>query len=256
MKKNSPKTFIIILVIFIATCIVAYSAIKNSTSNESPKDFELVNGYTLQIDTTYNLYVFKPSFSRIELAIETMPSKDNDSIVFCAAAAFTKSIRKTFSIDNIVGGYISGDVVHNICATPSYYGRFVYGDDQWKFIETDNFPTIYSIISQKGSMFTQRWVIKNSEIYRPYARGDSTDNRFIYRALCEKNDSLMIAQSNHFIPYNLFVKALKAYGIENALYMDMGSGWNHSFYRDTNNDLHIIFPKTHNHCTNWITFYK
>lgn len=54
----------------------------------------------------------------------------------------------------------------------------------------------------------------------------------------------------------LFVKALKAYGVENALYMDMGSGWNHSFYRDNHDSIHVLFPKTHNYCTNWITFYR
>ena len=49
------------------------------------------------------------------------------------------------------------------------------------------------------------------------------------------------------------------YGIdadENALYMDMGAGWNHSFYRDSSNVLHILHPKTHSYPTNWLVVYK
>lgn len=246
--KNNYKSIIPIFI-----CLLV---IMTSFSINAAKKDEKTWIYSLQIDTTYNLFVFKPSFSRVELEVGTMPSKDNDSIAFCAAAAFTKSIKNQFTIDNIVGGFIAGKISDNITATPEHYGRFISVKNKWKFVEVTDSSAIDSTLLQQGSMFTQRWIIKRDEIYIPYARKDSTDKRFIYRALCERNDTLMVAQSKRYIPYNLFVKALKAYGIENALYMDMGPGWNHSFYRDAENELHILFPHTHNYCTNWITFYK
>ena len=259
MKKNREKYIAIILVLILAIGLIAYKAIETKNEINAIKTKTTPNQvqeYSMQIDTTFNLYVFKPNFSKVKLEIGKMPSTNNDSIAFCAAAAYTLYEKDTFAIDNIVGGYISNGRPHNICFKRAHYGRFVCINNQWEFIEIDNFSAIENTIVEDGSMFTQQWVIKSGDIYRPYARKDSTDSRFIYRALCEKNDTLMIAQSNHHIPYYLFVKALKAYGMENALYMDMGSGWNHSFYRDNANELHIIFPRCHHYCTNWITFYK
>lgn len=244
IKLTRPLIGVIIALI---VCLIGFIAGVGETST---------NTYYLDIDTTYNLYVFKPTFSRIELKIGTMPSTDNDSIAFCGAAAFTESLSDTFIADNIIGGYIAGDNSHNTdTILPDYYGRFVSIGDCWQFVEIDNFSAIDNTLARCGSMFTQRWVIKNSEIYRPYTLKDSTEYH-IYRALCEKNDRLMIAQSRKNIPYYIFARALKAYGIENALYMNMGSGWNHAFYRDSDNQLHILFPKKNKYCTNWITFYK
>ena len=36
------------------------------------------------------------------------------------------------------------------------------------------------------------------------------------------------------------------------LYLDMGRGWNLSFYRDAEGKLHILHPYAHPYCTNWI----
>lgn len=271
MKIITKKSLVVALLIISAVGLIVYKIVDTKIKIEHTETISdktsistiqtdtilaQTSLYTMQIDTTFNLYVFKPNFSEVKLEIGKMPSTNNDSIIFCAAAAYTSSRRDTFAIDNIVGGYISNGRPHNICFKRAHYGRFVCINNQWEFIEIDNFSAIENTIVEDGSMFTQQWVIKSGDIYRPYARRDSTDNRFIYRALCEKNDTLMIAQSNHHIPYYLFVKALKAYGMENALYMDMGSGWNHSFYRDNANELHIIFPRRNHYCTNWITFYK
>lgn len=209
----------------------------------------------MQIDTTYNLYVFRPNFSRVELEVGQMPSKQNDSIIFCAAAAFTLAIRDTFAYDNIVGAYITYGKHYGQYAADKHYGRFIYMGGNWLFADAGNHNAVDSAMAAGGCMFTQLWVIQNNNIYTPYARADSTQ-RIIYRALCEKNDTLMVAQCKKAIPYHIFVKALKAYGMNNALYMDMGSGWNHSYYRDNNDSVHILFPHTHNHCTNWLTFYK
>lgn len=271
MKIITKKSLVVALLIISAIGLIVYKIVDTKIKIEHTETISdktsistiqtdtilaQTSLYTMQIDTTFNLYVFKPNFSKVKLEIGKMPSTNNDSIIFCAAAAYTSSRRDTFAIDNIVGGYISNGRPHNICFKRAHYGRFVCINNQWEFIEIDNFSAIENTIVEDGSMFTQQWVIKSGDIYRPYARKDSTDDHFIYRALCEKNDTLMIAQSNHHIPYYLFVKALKAYGMENALYMDMGSGWNHSFYRDNANELHIIFPRRNHYCTNWITFYK
>jgi hypothetical protein len=52
------------------------------------------------------------------------------------------------------------------------------------------------------------------------------------------------------------MQALLDAGVENALYMDMGAGWNHSFYRDENGLVHILHPKGHDYPTNWLVVMK
>ena len=53
-----------------------------------------------------------------------------------------------------------------------------------------------------------------------------------------------------------FIQALLNEGVTEAIYLDMGPGWNYSWYRDDSGVPHEI----HNHriiyTTNWITFYK
>ncbi len=209
----------------------------------------------IQIDTTYNLYVFRPSFSRVELEVGQMPSKQNDSIVFCAAAAFTLAFRDTFAYDNIVGAYITHGKHYGRYAANQHYGRFVCAKQHWNFIERNDHKTVDSIAKEEdGCMFAQKWIIKDNEIYQPYAINGGRQN--FYRALCEKDGMLLIAQCRQSVPFRRFAEALKAYGMNNALYMDMGSGWNHLYYRDNNDSVHILFPHTHNYCTNWLTFYK
>ena len=48
------------------------------------------------------------------------------------------------------------------------------------------------------------------------------------------------------------LQALLDAGVEHALYMDMGAGWNHSFYRDEDGQVHILHPKGHDYPTNWL----
>ena len=49
---------------------------------------------------------------------------------------------------------------------------------------------------------------------------------------------------------------LEKLGVTHALYLDMGNGWNHSWYRSNDGDVIEIHPKTHSFATNWIVFKK
>ena len=101
--------------------------------------------------------------------------------------------------------------------------------------------------------FCQLLIIKDGTT-RPIGT-KMANNKNIYRALCEKNGKLCIIESKKVMTYAFFVECLKAYKVAHALYLDMGSGWNHAWYRDKGKIVEL-HPKTHNYCTNWITFYK
>lgn len=56
--------------------------------------------------------------------------------------------------------------------------------------------------------------------------------------------------------YNDYVNALLDIGVTHALYLDMGGGWNYSYYRGNNGSVCFIHDKRIPYTTNWITFYK
>ena len=245
---------IVLLALSMFACTID-SQQRTVQSSDQQESATIAQQPLMQIDTTVNLYVFKPHFSKIELEVGQMPSPQNDSVIFCAAAAFTSQLKDTFTYDNIVGAYITHGKKYRNYSAGKNYGRFIYANGNWHFAEAANHKAVDDAVGANGCMFTQWWVIKDNEIYQPYAmrNGEPTN---VYRAICEKDGELMIAQGRKAMPYLTFVQALKAYGIKNALYMDMGTGWNHSFYRDSKGKAHTLFPHAHNYCTNWITFYK
>lgn len=88
----------------------------------------------------------------------------------------------------------------------------------------------------------------------PTTRPDSDINHF--RTLCEVNDKLCVINSKHSITFGAYKRLLKAHEVKEALYLDGGTGWNHSWYRGDNGKAVVIAPKSHYFCTNWITFYR
>lgn len=108
---------------------------KVPTYNQQPTDStQTEEACVTLVDTTYNLIVFKPIFHKVELEVNRMPSQNNDSVIFCAAAAFTSRLQHTFTYDNIVGAYITNGKHHFGYQGGKHYGRFVYADKHWDFI--------------------------------------------------------------------------------------------------------------------------
>ena len=62
--------------------------------------------------------------------------------------------------------------------------------------------------------------------------------------------------SKGVVSYASFIESLEKIGVTHALYLDMGRGWNHSWYRDNKGTVVEIHPKTHSYTTNWIVFMK
>ena len=85
-------------------------------------------------------------------------------------------------------------------------------------------------------------------ISRPRAR--------CYRTLAELNGNLCVIDSIHMLHFEEFMEELHRLGVTNALYMDMGAGWNYSWYRDALGRVVSLFglpvPWSHN----WVVFRK
>ena len=124
---------------------------------------------------------------------------------------------------------------------------------QWKFL-LYNYIDELKMASEKGGMgFGQNMIIYNGET-QPSFR--NLGSRFEYRALCEYQGKLCVIDSREVVSYAAFIASLEKLGVTNALYLDMGSGWNHSWYRDNDGNVVEIHPKTHSFTTNWIVFFK
>lgn len=101
--------------------------------------------------------------------------------------------------------------------------------------------------------FAQEMMIHKSGVVE-HTRSDNNSNEF--RALCLIDDKLAIADSKGVVKFGDFIQDLKKAGATEALYLDMGTGWNYSWYRDENGNPIEIHSYPTKYATNWITFYK
>lgn len=212
------------------------------------------NANYVRVDTTDHLLIYHPTYRHVDLVCGEMPSPEEPNVIFCAEAAFTGKLLDEFDHMNIMGPHVSGGVRYSGYDYDQNYGLFAATDSSWCITCLPNETLIDSVAAQGGMAFTQYWVIRNGEIHMPQIQ--KADKEHIYRVIADLDGELVIVESRQPVPYGFFTECLHGLPIRNALYMDMGAGWNHSFYRDADDSLHIIHPHTHDYCTNWITFYK
>ena len=82
--------------------------------------------------------------------------------------------------------------------------------------------------------FAQEMMIHNGnavKITRPLG------NRKVFRALCLTSDNqLALYESQGIVTFGNFIDAILSQGVKEALYTDMGQGWNYCFYRVNQSD--------------------
>lgn len=200
-----------------------------------------------------NLIIYTPHYSTIDLVCGTMPSKSDKNVIFCAEAAFTGELLKEFKHSNILGDHVSGGVRYKGTGCKRNTGSFVYYGGKWKFLYKD-YSKDLDVAAQNGGMgFGQEMMIHDGKRVKTI-RKDANRNEF--RALCELNGQLCVIDSKGVYAFGDFIQLLLNEGVTEAIYLDMGSGWNYSWYRDDNGVAHEIHSLKIIYTTNWITFYK
>lgn len=215
-----------------------------------------VSGYATTVETTKNLTIYYPDYSRVDLMCKQMPKAAEKDVEFCCEAAFTGELLTEFRHSNIADNHICNGKMMKGYRCKANTGGFVWGKGKWKFMRKANFPTE---ANGWNMGFCQLQIIFNGTT-RPIG-SKMKNNRNIYRALCEKNGKLCIAESKKAMTYEFFVKCLSDYKVTHALYLDMGRGWNYAWYRDKAGKVVECFPESKMAAsfkfrTNWITFYK
>ncbi len=255
MKIALRYHLLLVLVALLLCCCTANRTSKTVTTMDT--DLKTQPGSPVMIDdtTVKGLIAYYPQFSRIDLVCGKMPSQQDTSVIFCAEAAFTHELLDEFAHSNIDGDHVSGGKRYTGAKCHDNSGAFAwFGDTTWEFIHGEYAEVLDSVAAAGGMGFGQAIIIHGGESIRPLWREGVNQ----YRALCEKDGRLCIVDSRKAVEYEEFVALLEQFAPTHALYMDMGDGWNHSWWRDINGKTHEIHPVADKsrYCTNWITFYK
>ena len=207
----------------------------------------------MRVETTSNLIIYYPQYSNIDLVCGQMPQKSESDVLFCCEAAFTGELLKEFKHSNIAGHHVSGGMFYRGYKCKPNTGGFVFYNNQWKFLLHNYADELRAAADNSGMGFGQNMIIYDGKTQPSFRKLKS---RFEYRALCEYRGKLCVIDSKGVVSYATFISSLEKIGVTHALYLDMGAGWNHSWYRDNDGKVVEIHPKTHSYTTNWLVFKK
>lgn len=224
----------------------AESSPEDSVSKSKPRAF-------VSRKDSAGLLIFTPTYNAMDLVCGKRPGVEDSSVVYCAEAAFTGECLDSFQHRNVAGNHVANGVYHRGYAARTNTGAFVWYRGKWKFLYDNYAGELREAANNGGMGFGQNMVIFNGKTL-PRFRKDKPTN--IYRALCEWNGKLCVVEAKQSLPYSEFVAMLEKLQVRNALYLDMGSGWNYSWYRDSEGHLHEIHPQKpwSKYQTNWIVF--
>ncbi len=208
------------------------------------------------IKTEYgDLICLKPDMSRLqmEMVCGEIPSAENDSIILAFAGAFTGTeFYKGHS--NVAGDHISGGKRYKGYHCKRNTGAFTWSVKSGpQFFYKDYSTALDRTAQECGMGFAQEMMIHNGEAV-PTTR--PSGNKNVFRALClDADGSLTFYESQGTITFGNFINALLSQGVKEALYTDMGQGWNYCFYRNNNADATPKYLHTQSlpYASNFIT---
>lgn len=85
----------------------------------------------MYIDTTTTLYAFYPNYNSISWICGDCPNMDNDSIIYCCAAAFSKDYSVTIRHDKICGPHVYGAKYYEGYHDHFMNGAFIYSNGDY-----------------------------------------------------------------------------------------------------------------------------
>lgn len=217
----------------------------------SDSDYDkLVPKEDTTIYKTDTFYVFFPKYSTVDLEYGKRPSKSDKTINWCSGAAFQHDIQLGFSDDNIEGYHASKGVYSDSQYAKEEYGAVAFYDGKFRFEFDDPESVIKEAAQRGGSGFMQFRMMRDGKLVNTF----NMPRVRSYRVIAEVNGNLCIIDSINMMKFDDFLHKLENLHVTNALYMDMGAGWNYSWYRKTNGRTKTLFglkvPWSHN----WVVF--
>ena len=211
----------------------------------------------VRIERCDSVTVYYPDYTRIDLATGTMPAKDEKGVIFVCAASFTGECLDEFRHTNIAGHHVSSGVFHEGYKCGPNNGVFTWSAKRgWHFYNYShkNSETPLRTVAKEGGMgFCQSLLLHEGKQFKGCFKPGASNR---YRALCEIEGELCVVDCARSLPFGSFMSALKKLGVRNAVYCDMGTGWNYSWYRKEDGSVKEIFDTPGRYTTNWIVFYR
>ena len=203
-----------------------------------------------------SLTVYYPHFKRIDFVTERMPGKSEKDVIFVCAASFTGERLDEFKHSNIAGHHVSsGDFYQGYKCGP-YNGVLTWSAKSgWHFFNyshKNSEPPLRKVAGEGGMGFCQSLLFHNGKRFKGCMKPERVNR---YRALCELDGRLCIVDCARNLPFGHFMDGLEKLGVKNAVYCDMGRGWNYSWYRKDDGTVKELFTTPGQYTTNWIAFY-
>lgn len=235
-----------------ACCLfMALFALSNQYHNYVPPETAGEASDCITTVETEDLYILSPGFDSVELRLEKRPSRRDKNVLLCAGAAFQLDYSFVFSYDKICGSYVSGGVRRQGYEDPGL-GAFAYFDGTYHFANADGAEALIEEAAERGGCaFHQFLVIEEGEIVcEPIKKARC------FRVLAELNGQLCIIDCKTPRYFHEFGEQLVSLGVRNAVYLDMGNGWNYSWYRDNSGHARTLIGLPWPFSKNWICFVK
>ena len=211
---------------------------------------DIVPGEKTTIYDTGKVYIFFPEYTDIDLVCGKRPSKSDDSITWCSGAAFQHTVSFKYNEIDVEGDHAVNGKLYESPYNKDAFAAFTCVDGEFKFEFDDPSGAIREAAEKGGSGFMQFGLIKDGEevmnFDRPRAR--------CYRALAELNGEVCIIDSTNMMHFDEFMNELHRLGVTNAVYMDMGAGWNYSWYRKPSGKSVTLFGLSVPWSHNWVVF--
>ena len=135
-------------------------------------------GYAVTVETTVNLNVYYPEYTKIDLVCGQMPKAAQNDVELCCEAAFTGELLNEFKHANIADNHICNGVMKKGYRCKANTGGFVWGKGKWKFMRKADYPTT----ADGWNMgFCQLLIIKDGVVRAIGAK--MKKNRNIYRSI-------------------------------------------------------------------------
>ena len=198
------------------------------------------------------LYVIFPEYSEIGLVVEKRPSKSDDTITWCSGAAFQHTVSLGFSDEDVEGDHAVNGKLYESPYNRDAFVAFTFADGKFAFNFENTSEAMKEAAAAGGSGFMQFGLIRDGESVMSFDRPRARS----YRTLAELNGNLCIIDSVKMMHFTEFMEEIQKLGVTNAIYMDMGAGWNYSWYRQASGKVLALFgfpvPWSHN----WVVFRK
>ena len=184
------------------------------------------------IETEYgDLICLRPDMKRlkIEMVCGKIPSPENDSIILAFAGAFTGT-KFDKGHANVAGDHVIGGKRFKGYSCKRNTGAFTWSETSGPQFHYRDYSAALDSAEHEGGMgFAQEMMIHNGKAVKTTR---PLGNRNVFRALCLNSDNqLTLYESQGVVSFGNFIDALFSQGVKEALYTDMGQGWNYCFYR-------------------------